>query len=303
MFVCLIQSTDRNNPSELDIYRRAVMTTENLLTETPGSELHATWETLATAGIGRADLKKIRSNPDLAQKIAKLLAVRERRTKYRYPSEFKPIGITDQIKTLQKVPAFAELDASWALNDGQAWYDDLEHPEWVEKPLVYIWHEAVGGYHTALDLVFSAIAKERKFCNHRKGQLTPERLRQAEVTREAEAMLKADQPGGFLIVPSQVGDRWGGYSVKEARESFDENEFGHGSLATGCLALTHPERLVRLEELDMDCPGDEFDHPDAGDRFDHAPYFEFYDGKVTFGTLHVGASHDSYGSVSGSAQQ
>lgn len=274
------------------------MTTSGLWNEGFGA-IGATLKSLEDAGVTPLGLKKIRSNPELASQIATLLAGRERRTKYVYPPEYKPLGIVEQVKALQKVPAFAELDAAWALNEAPAWYDDLDLPDWIENPLVYVWHESLGGYHNAIDLILKAIAKERKFYNYRDGQLTPERLRQSEATREAELSIKADQPGDFLIVPSQVGDRWGNYPVKEVRESYDEGEFGHGSVAGGCLILSHPNRLVRFDELDMDFPGDEFDDPDADDRFDRAPVFRFDGGEVEFGTYHVVSADVGYGSVSG----
>ena len=160
------------------------MTTSGLWNEGYGA-IGATLKSLEDAGVTPLGLKKIRSNPELASQIATLLAGRERRTKYVYPSEYKPLGIIEQVKALQKVSAFAELDAAWALNEAQAWYDDLDLPDWIENPLVYVWHESLGGYHNALDLILKAIAKERKFHNHREGQLTPERLRQSEATREA----------------------------------------------------------------------------------------------------------------------
>ena len=279
------------------------MNTESLLAETPGSELHATWEVLANAGIRRNHLKKIRSNPELAGQIAKLLAVRERRTKYVYPPEYKPLGIVEQVNALQKVPAFAELDATWALNEAQDWYDSLDLPEWIENPLVYVWHESVGGYHTALDLVLQAIAKERKFYNYRKGQLIPDRLRQYEATRESELKLKDGQPGDFLIVPSQAGDRWGGYPVNEVRESYDDGEFGLGAIAEGCRVISHPDRLIRWEELNIDCSGDEFDHPDSDTSFDCAPYFRFAYGRVEFGASRVSDAYVNDGSASGFVPQ
>ena len=274
------------------------MTTSGLWNEGFGA-VGATLKSLEDAGVTALGLKKIRSNPELAAQIATLLAGRERRTKYIYPSEYKPLSITEQVKALQKVPAFAELDANWALNEADAWYDSLTLPDWIETPLVYVWHESAGGYHNALDLVLKAIAKERKFHNYREGQLIPERLRQHEATREAELKLKADQPGDFLIVPSQAGDRWGNYSVKEVRESYDEGEFGLGAVAEGCRVISHPNRLVRWEELDMDCAGDEFDEPDADGRFDHAPYFGFDDGRVEFDTGWADDAGDAYGSASG----
>ncbi len=274
------------------------MTTSGLWNEGFGA-VGATLKSLEDAGVTALGLKKIRSNPELAVQIATLLAGRERRTKYTYPPEYKPLGIIDQIKALQKVSAFAELDADWALNEAEAWYDNLVLPDWIENPLVYVWHEALGGYHNTQELVLKAIAKERKFHNYREGQLIPERLRQCDETREAELKLKADQPGDFLIVPSQAGDRWGNYSVKEVRESYDEGEFGLDGIAEGCRVISHPDRLVRFNELDMDCPGAELNNPDADVRFDLAPFFEFHDGMVKFGMSHVGSASVSYGSASG----
>lgn len=274
------------------------MTTSGLWNEGFGA-IGATLKSLEDAGVTSLGLKKIRSNPELALQIAKLLAGRERRTEHVYPSEYKPLGIAEQVKALQKFPVFAELDAVWALNEAQGWYDGLSLPDWIEHPLVYVWHESIGGYNNALNLILKAIAKSRPLCNYREGQLTSKRLRQSEATREAELKLKSDQPGDFLIVPSQMGNRWGGYSVKEVRKSYDDGEFGHGSVAGGCLVLSHPNRLVRFEELAMDFPGDEFDNLDADARFDRAPFFRFFNGKNRFDTSHIAYVSDYSGSVSG----
>jgi len=182
------------------------MTTSGLWTEGFGA-IGATLKSLEDAGVTPDGLKKIRSNPKLAAQIAKLLADRERRTQFIYPSQYQPLSILDQVQKLQQVPAFAELDATWVLNKAQAWYKSLLLPDWVENPLVYVWHEALGGYHATHDLVLNAIAKQRKFHNYREGKLTEKYLQQHELTRRAEAKLKAHQPGGFLVVPSQAGER------------------------------------------------------------------------------------------------
>ncbi len=261
----------------------------------------ATLKSLEDAGVTPLGLKKIRSNPALAAQIAKLLAGRERRTKYVYPPEYTGLSsITQQVKLLQqKVPAFAELNADWFLNEGQDWYDSLTLPDAVEGPLVKVWDESVGGCHNALDLIFKAIAKERKFYSYREGQLTPKLLRQCERTTDYEHDMKRVQPGDFLIVPSQVGDRWGGYPVREVRRSYNEGEFGHGSVAGGCLILSHPNRLVRFDELDMDFPGDEFEDPDAGDRLVRVPIFAQNKDGIVFGSTRVDGAYGYYGSVTG----
>ncbi len=75
-------------------------------------------------------------------------------------------------------------------------------------------------------------------------------------------------------------------------------EFGLGSLAVGSMLLTHPERLVRWEQLHIDCPGDEF-APGADGRFDHAPVFDFDGSRVGFGASQVSIVNEDYGSASG----
>ena len=74
-------------------------------------------------------------------------------------------------------------------------------------------------------------------------------------------------------------------------------EFGLGSLEVGSIILVHPKRLVRWEELDMDCPGDEFS-PEAIGQFSDAPIFYFNDVGVRFDTSGVSSPIEYYGSVS-----
>jgi hypothetical protein len=90
-----------------------------------------------------------------------------------------------------------------------------------------------------------------------------------------------------------------GRSVRRAREVFVQNEFGLTSLAVGSIVLVHPERLVRREELDMHCSGDEFDDPDEDKGFSLAPVFYFGGDQAKFGALWFDIAHTHYGSVSG----
>ncbi|MFA5023318.1 MAG: hypothetical protein WC537_03585, partial [Candidatus Paceibacterota bacterium] len=94
-----------------------------------------------------------------------------------------------------------------------------------------------------------------------------------------------------------------GRSTRRARECFVANEYGLGSLSGASIALTHPERFVRNEELDMDLPGDEFDDPDGGGRFGRAPHLYFNDDGVRFGAGYVGHTNQCFGSVSGFVPQ
>lgn len=118
-------------------------------------------------------------------------------------------------------------------------------------------------------------------------------------TTHALDLVAENQPGDILVIAAQLGMSHRGRSVRRAREVFVENEFGLGSLAVGSIILTHPERLVRYEELDMDCSGDEF-APAADGDFSYAPVFGFNGGnKGEFLAYRVDYAIDRYGSASG----
>ena len=134
-------------------------------------------------------------------------------------------------------------------------------------------------YCQAVQLVHAKIAASRPFYNYRERQITPAQLRVHAHTAHALDVIAKTQKGDILIVAAQLGVRHRGRSVRRAREVFVANEFGLGSFAVGSIVLTHPERLVRWEELDMDCPGDEF-APDGDGGFSGAPCFLFCGGRV-----------------------
>jgi len=157
-------------------------------------------------------------------------------------------------------------------------------------------------YCQAVQIVHTKIADSRSFYNYREGQITPAQLRVHARTAHALDFIAETQKGDILIVAAQLGLRHRGRSVRRAREVFVAGEFGFGSLAVGSIVLTHPERLVRWEELDMDCSGDEFS-PGADGDFSGSPDFGFSDGGVRFGTAFVDYPHGLFGSVSGFLSQ
>jgi hypothetical protein len=282
------------------------------LLRTPHSEVTATLERLEHFGATADDLREIRSNDEAARATVEAIQTitgnlyisEEVESNFTYPPEYTgPKPIRAQVEALLAIPAFKDLDTTWALEEGQKWYDGLSLPEWIEGPLVYVWHEALGGYHTALNLALEAIGSSRKLHNYRKGQMmTSDHLRQHEKTVLAERALKEQQPGGFIIVPSQAGLRWRGKSIRRTLVRFEEGEFGLGALTECCRAITHPERFVRWEQLHVDCPGDEF-APDAGGAFSRAFYLSFLDGRVEFVTVLVDKPHAYFGSASGFLSQ
>lgn len=255
---------------------------------------------------------------ELQDGIAKLIAElsvsdqyanEEVRSNYAYPKEYKgPKPIADQIKALAKI---LDLDPSQALEfaknlpalpDGaEGWFAIPSVDALAKKHFPEV-TDPTQKYCQAVQLVHAKIAASRSFYNYREGQITPAQLRVHARTAHALDLIAETQKGDILIVAAQLGMRHRGKSVRRAREVFVANEFGLGSLAVGSIVLTHPERLVRWEELDMDCSGDEFS-PEADGDFSRSPYFGFIVGKVEFGTYFVGYPIDYFGSVSGFLSQ
>ncbi len=252
---------------------------------------------------------------ELQEGIAKLIAElsvsnqyanEEVRSNYVYPKEYKgPKLIADQIKALAKI---LDLDSSQALEfaknlpalpDGaEGWFAVPSVDAIATKHFPEVTDPA-DKYCRAVQLVHTKIAESRSFYNYRDDQITPSQLRVSARTAHALDLVAEKQPGDILIIAAQLGMRHRGRSVRRAREVFVQNEFGLTSLAVGSIVLVHPERLVRWEELDMDCSGDEFDDPDDDDRFSHAPLFGFSGGRAEFDANWFADTDGRCGSVSG----
>lgn len=216
-------------------------------------------------------------------------------TNYNYPATYRPKPLAEQIETLTKLYG---LDGTAAY----AYAKNLELkglPEGAESWFAIPRWEAVGQtYGEATEKVLGLIGKSRKFKNWRENQLHERYLRQSEKTKQMFAQLAEKQQGDILIVPAQFGFLHRGQSVRRARETFAETEFGLGAFAVGTLLLTHPEREVEWEQLHIDCSGDEYS-PDADGRFVGAPLFYWYVGRLHFGSRWTSGASGHYGSASG----
>ena len=255
---------------------------------------------------------------ELQDGIAKLIAElsmsdqyanEEVRSGYTYPKEYKgPKPIADQIKAIAKI---FDLDPASALEyaknlpqlpeGAEGWFAIPSVDALAKKHFSEVTDPAQK-YCQAVQLVHAKIAASRSFYNYREGQITPAQLRVHARTAHALDLIAETQKGDILIVAAQLGMRHRDKSVRRAREVFVANEFGLGSLAVGSIALTHPERLVRWEELDMDCSGDEF-APEAGGGFSKSPCLSFGVGRVGFAADFVDVPSDGFGSVSGFLSQ
>ena len=224
---------------------------------------------------------------------------------YTYPTEYTgPKPIVEQVQTI--ATTFG-LDPTEALEFAKSLSTLPEGAEgWFAIPKV----SAVGKkqfpaitdsneqYCEVVKLVHTKLSDGRSFYNYRDGEIVPNKLRQHARTVDFLEHLESEQQGGILIIAVQYGMRHRGKSVRRARETFASNEFGLGAFALGCMALVHPERYVRYDELDTDCAGDEF-APDADGAFSGAPFFYFFDGRLKFGTSDVSLASGNCGTVSG----
>lgn len=229
---------------------------------------------------------------------------------YTYPPEYKgPRNIAEQVKTIAKI---FNLDAKQALEyiknlpalpDGAEGWFAIPAVDAIAKHHFPEVTDPAEKYCRAIQLVLKKIAESREFYNYREGNITPEHLRLTARTAHAlELIAKTQKNSDILVVACQLGMRHRGRSTRRSREVFVVNEFGLGSLAGGSIVLTHPERLVRFDELDMDCPGDEFS-PDGDGGLSRAPIFYFVDVKAKFGAIFVDIADGYYGSGSGFLSQ
>jgi hypothetical protein len=258
--------------------------------------------------------QNLNENPYFAAKLLQLItecSVSNRFTKevissnYTYPEEYKgPKFILDQIDMVEKQWGLDGSHArSFVVNIGklpegaEGWFAIPKLSAVVKKHLPAT-TESFVCYCEAVNLVLKKIVETRSFYNYRAGEIIPSKLRQHARTVNFMEKLEAEQPGDILIIAAQYGLRHRGESVRRARETFAGNEFGLGAFTLGCMALVHPERYVRWEELDTDCAGDEFS-PDGDDAFSEAPRFGFRVGGLEFGASAVSSVYDDYCSASG----
>ncbi len=229
----------------------------------------------------------------------------ERPSNYGYLSGYvKPVSIADQIDILRG--HWPTLNPDAAIRYATEVYPTLQLPEWVEGPFALIRPKFFSEvYGEELEEVIKALKKARrgKVVNYREGELDDQHLRQAVRTTTMFERIMEQQPGSdILVVGHQFGIRHRGRSVRRAREVFIGQEFGGTGKNVGTMLLTNPIRLQHLDDLWIDCAGDEFSY-DADGVFGEAPYWGFSDGPLRLGSVDVGFADGSSGTVSGVCPQ
>lgn len=224
---------------------------------------------------------------------------------YTYPKEYKgPKSLKEQIGSIAKLfgldPSHAHEFATSLpqLPEGAEGWFAIPSIEAVAKKHFPEITDPAEQYCQVQNLILKMLGESRPFHNYRDGEINSQSLRMHARTAHALDLIREVQKGDILIVASQLGMRHRGRSVRRAREVIVGNEFGLDGIIVGSIALTHTERFVRWEELDIDCAGAEF-KPTDGREFSRAPIFSFDDGRLEFGASGVGHAYACFGSASG----
>lgn len=102
----------------------------------------------------------------------------------------------------------------------------------------------------------------------------------------------------IMAVPAQFGLRHRGRSFRCAEELYQPHEFGLGAFAACCMLLTHPERLVKNDDLQILCAGDVCTW--AGNRVPYVvPFLRIQDDMVELSELWVDHYSTGLGSITG----
>ena len=257
-----------------------------------GDELTEIFRTAA-----REAVQRLRSPADYAGE--------EVNSTYGYLSDYKkPNSINEQPNRLrQAFPGlgYASIELQARIERGSVHLPNGAEgwgcvPNWMKNPEIF-GDTCSSAVRKMLEVLKQAVGV--KFYNSREGSVDEAHLRQSVRSKAFwEKLAESQGNPDILIVPMQFGLRHRGRSIRRARAVFLQNEFGLGAFATGCLLLTHPNRLANYDDLWIDCAGDEF-APDGDGQFVSAPCFGFRGDELGFGTGALDDADPFCGSASG----
>ena len=146
-------------------------------------------------------------------------------------------------------------------------------------------------------------ASRPKFTNYRKGKLTKRHLRLHAAVKARWQQLEATTPAEegkvrVFLLPVNTAQFYQGFSPRNARMDAlgNVNRLPLGPAEVACILIAWPERLVRYEQVFIDCSGAEYS-PGGDDDFEHVLYFGFGDDELKFGYSAAGSSSGYYGSA------
>ncbi len=214
-----------------------------------------------------------------------------------------PQHALDFVRDLPKKPVFGEIYL--AVPGVPAVYEkNISHGQRNSTP--------ESRYCSVLRKVQSQISKSRDFSFAHPSKINEYHLKVTDHTKMMFSKIRERQKGDILIISAQMGEKWKNHSVDEVRNSYEENEFGLTLFTTLTELLVNQSRCSSVDELDIDCPGDNFSDKANGD-FDEAPrvycnYRPSYNKSeimrknstvLTAGSWTTNFSHPNFGSATG----
>ncbi len=219
---------------------------------------------------------------------------------YGYLSGYRnPRSVTEQANWLRELfPGIGYANEALA---------NLPVPKGAEgKFVIPRWQKVAGTYGEAVQIVLGAlrVAYGKKFVNYIEGKLDAKYLREGAAKKAAFRKLGDEQKDfDLLVVDGQFGFLHRGRSVRRARVVMqDGGQFGFGAFENGIMLLMHRDRLQHLDDLWIDCAGDEYSYEASG-QFPRAPIFRFGGGVLEFDTNDIADVSGICGSSSGFSSQ
>ena len=164
------------------------------------------------------------------------------------------------------------------------------------------WQSIAKSYNDAVKIVFELLKSQRKIrlMDFSKKQFSKKYLRRSEKTTQAFELIGQKQLGyDILLIPAQFGLLHGGRSKRRALAVMNKDEFGLGVYEVMVMLLLHPERLVCVNDFNLECCGDIFSPYDIGSGdYDYNVYFSFH-GPIVLTWSGDDVASENAGSVSG----
>ncbi|MEK7514202.1 MAG: hypothetical protein AAB587_00025, partial [Patescibacteria group bacterium] len=157
-----------------------------------------------------------------------------------------------------------------------------KHPEAEGRFIIPSWQEVSSDYTEAVEKVFFVLWQTRAFENYLEGELYLERCH--EESWILDIFLSIGKKA--RIIKAQMGRKYQGLSINDAKNSFAFGERGLGVFEAACIILGNPRRFSNENDLVLLCPGDIcLVKGQEGDEV-RVPMFYFRKGKLRFAAWH-----------------
>lgn len=164
---------------------------------------------------------------------------------------------------------------------------------WLVIPL---WHTLASTYPEALLRVLAElqVARGDGFHNFLEGGFGSTHLYQAtKIETSLDLIARKQNAKNTIVFPVKSDMKSAGKIPNTAHLKLDQKEFMLDVYTAGILLLTYPERLMKEEQLGIDCTGTKYGNSEK------VLCFWYADNKLWFGTRHADRADNKFGSSTG----